>query len=95
MPDGGILKLKTRYIPVLKTIKIEIADSGTGIPEDVLSKIFNPFFTTKSQDKGTGLGLFVSYEMARKLGGDIKVISSTADSSTNPGTIFTVELPIE
>ncbi len=95
MPDGGILKLKTRYVPVLKKIKIEIADSGPGIPKDKLIKIFDPFFTTKKQGKGTGLGLFVSHEMARKLGGDIKVISATGDDAINSGTVFTVELPIE
>ncbi|MCK5154733.1 MAG: hypothetical protein KAQ93_10280, partial [Spirochaetales bacterium] len=95
MPEGGTLRLKTRYVPVLKIIKIEIADSGSGISKSVLTKIFDPFFTTKGQGEGTGLGLFVSHEMARKLGGDIKVISSTADSSINPGTVFTVELPTE
>lgn len=95
MPDGGILKLKTRYVPVLKKIKIEIADSGLGIPRDKLIKIFDPFFTTKKQGEGTGLGLFVSHEMARKLGGDLKVISSTGDDAIHSGTVFTVELPIE
>lgn len=95
MPDGGKLKLRTRYIPILKIIKIEIADSGPGIPKDELIKIFNPFFTTKKQGEGTGLGLFVSHEMVRKLGGDIKVISSTGDDATNFGTIFTIELPTE
>jgi len=78
-----------------KIIKIEITDSGPGIPNDKLIKIFTPFFTTKKQGKGTGLGLFVSHEMARKLGGDIKVISSTGDDAINSGTVFTVELPIE
>ncbi len=95
MPHGGKIRLKTRYVKVLKTIKIEIADSGPGIPKDELMKIFNPFFTTKKPGEGTGLGLFVSYEMARKLGGDIKVISSTRDSSVSSGTVFTVELPTE
>ncbi|MCD4741157.1 MAG: histidine kinase [Desulfobacteraceae bacterium] len=95
MPEGGILRLKTRYVAVLKTIKIEIADSGPGIPKSVLTKIFDPFFTTKSQGEGTGLGLFVSHEMARKLGGDIKVISSTLKDSATSGTVFTVELPTE
>ncbi|MBA3008989.1 MAG: histidine kinase [Proteobacteria bacterium] len=95
MPNGGILRLKTRYVPVLKKIKIEIADTGPGIPKDELNKIFNPFFTTKKQGEGTGLGLFISHEMARKLGGDIKVISSTVNDSINSGTVFTVELPTE
>ena len=95
MPDGGTIRLKSRYVKVLEMIKIEIADSGPGIPKDELIKIFNPFFTTKKPGEGTGLGLFVSYEMARKLGGDIKVISSTRDNSVNSGTVFTVELPTE
>jgi two-component system, NtrC family, sensor kinase len=95
MLNGGILRLKTRYVPVLKTIKIEIADTGSGIPKNELIKIFNPFFTTKKQGEGTGLGLFISYEMARKLGGDIKVISSTGNDSINSGTVFTLELPTE
>ncbi len=95
MPHGGKIRLKTRYVKVLKTVKIEIADSGPGISKDELTKIFNPFFTTKKPGEGTGLGLFVSYEMARKLGGDIKVISSTRNSSVSSGTVFTVELPTE
>lgn len=95
MSDGGTLKLKTRYVSVLNTIKIEIADSGPGIPKSVLIKIFDPFFTTKNQGEGTGLGLFVSHQMVRKLGGDIKVISSTRENSAIPGTVFTVELPTE
>ncbi|MBU1344366.1 MAG: histidine kinase [Proteobacteria bacterium] len=95
MPKGGNLRLKTRYVPVLKTIKIEIADSGPGIPKKELIQIFNPFFTTKKPGEGTGLGLFVSHEMIRKLGGDIKVISSTGEESIQHGTIFTIELPIE
>jgi signal transduction histidine kinase len=95
MPQGGVLKLKTRHVKVLRTIKIEIADSGPGIPKDERTKVFTPFFTTKQRGKGTGLGLFVSHEMVRKLGGDIRVVSSTGDESSTPGTIFTVELPTE
>ena len=89
------MRLKTRYVPVLKMIKTEIADSGPGIHKDALIKIFKPFFTTKKQGEGTGLGLFVSHQMARKLGGDIKVISSTRENSINSGTVFTLELPTE
>ena len=95
MPDGGTLKLTTRYVPVLHKVKIEIADSGPGIPKDDIAQIFNPFFTTKKQGKGTGLGLFVCHEMTRKLGGDIKVISSTGEGSTQSGTVFTIELLVE
>lgn len=95
MSDGGKLRLRTRFFPALKIIKIEVGDSGPGIPRDESIKIFNPFFTTKKQGKGTGLGLFISHQMARKLGGDIKVISSTGENAKNAGTLFTVQLPAE
>jgi signal transduction histidine kinase len=95
MPQGGTIHLKTRYVTVLKKVKIEIADSGPGIPQDELTRLFDPFFTTKKSGEGTGLGLFVSYEMARKLGGDIKVVSSTKESSSRSGTVFTLELPTD
>lgn len=95
MPDGGTLVLKTRFSPVLKLVKIEVIDSGVGIPKEELSNIFNPFYSTKKPGEGTGLGLFISYEMARKLGGDLRVVSSTRTDSKQPGTSFTLELPIK
>ncbi|MBU0972287.1 MAG: histidine kinase, partial [Proteobacteria bacterium] len=95
MPDGGNLILKTRFVPVLKMVKIEVNDSGSGIPKENISNIFTPFYSTKKPGEGTGLGLFVSYEMARKLGGDLKVVSSTHKTSNQSGTSFTLELPIE
>jgi signal transduction histidine kinase len=94
MPDGGTLAISTRHVPVLKLIKIEVADSGIGIPKEDLSNIFNPFYSTKKPGEGTGLGLFISYEMARKLGGDLKVVSSTREDANKTGTLFTLELPI-
>jgi len=93
MPAGGVLRLSTRYIPVLKLVKIEVVDSGIGICREDISNIFNPFYSTKKPGEGTGLGLFISYEMARKLGGDLKVLSSTRDDASQPGTNFTLELP--
>jgi signal transduction histidine kinase len=95
MPHGGRLKITTRYVPVLKIVKIEIADTGPGMDKEELTKIFTPFYTTKKPGEGTGLGLFVSHEMARKLGGDIKVMSSTGKSGGKPGTVFTVEFPVD
>lgn len=95
MPDGGRLVLTTRYVEVLKIIKIEVRDTGPGIPGQVLGKIFTPFFTTKERGRGTGLGLFVSHEMARKMGGALKVVSSTADDAAHSGTLFTVEFPVD
>ena len=52
-------------------VEIRIRDNGTGIPGEVLEKIFNPFFTTKDTDKGTGLGLSISHDIIRQHGGDI------------------------
>ncbi len=95
MPDGGNLVLKTRFMPVLKMVKIEVSDSGRGIPKKDISNIFTPFYSTKKHGEGTGLGLFISYEMARKLGGDLKVVSSTLNNSRRSGTSFTLELPTE
>ncbi|HDD43866.1 MAG TPA: HAMP domain-containing protein [Candidatus Desulfofervidus auxilii] len=85
MPKGGSL-----FIGVEKDnnfIKIEIADTGKGIPKEYLSRIFEPFFTTKKE--GTGLGLAVTYGIIRKHKGRIFV-----ESKVNEGTTFTILLPI-
>ena len=75
-------------------MRIDIGDTGPGIPQELLGKIFDPFYTTKKQGEGMGLGLFVSYEMARKLGGSIRAISSQGDNPDMIRTVFTVELPV-
>jgi len=72
-----------------KNIEILFADTGRGIPEENLHKIFDPFFSTKAASKGTGLGLAVSYGIVKKHGGDISV-----SSTVGKGTTFTVRLPI-
>ncbi|MCJ8500352.1 PAS domain S-box protein [Desulfatitalea alkaliphila] len=64
-------------------------DTGCGIPADVIPRIFDPYFTTKAQGKGTGLGLAVVYGIVREHGGDVRVYSEM-----NRGTIFKVYLPI-
>ena len=69
-------------------IYAEIIDNGMGIEKQNLSKIFNPFFTTKAVGTGTGLGLSISYEIIKKHGGDILV-----ESELGKGTKFTVILP--
>ena len=53
------------------TVTIMVRDNGSGIPTDVIDKIFNPFFTTKAADQGTGLGLSISNEIVRQHGGTI------------------------
>ena len=52
---------------------IKVSDNGNGIPQKVLDKIFQPFFTTKPTGQGTGLGLSLSYDIVKAHGGDIKV----------------------
>ncbi len=69
---------------------ITFNDSGKGIPEEYLGKIFEPFYTTKKEGKGTGLGLWVSYGIVKSFQGDIKV-----ESKLNMGTTFTITLPIQ
>ena len=71
-------------------VLISIADNGSGIPEDIRSKLFNPFFTTKPVGKGTGLGLSISYQIiVEKHGGKI-----WCDSTLGQGTKFTIEIPV-
>jgi signal transduction histidine kinase len=70
-------------------VVIEVADNGTGMPEQVKEKIFQPFFTTKPTGEGTGLGLSLSYDIVTKgHGGSINV-----STSTNQGTVVSVQLP--
>ena len=70
-------------------IEVVFADTGRGIPEEHMHKIFDPFFSTKAATKGTGLGLAVSYGIIKKHGGEI-----TVESVVGRGTTFTVRLPI-
>ena len=97
MENGGVLEVATRYVPVLKKVKVEIQDTGPGIPEEYIDKVFDPFFTTKKPGEGTGLGLAISYGMVRKMGGRIRVLSICAENRREPsgptGTTFVVELP--
>ncbi|PIE63488.1 MAG: histidine kinase [Desulfobacter postgatei] len=69
-------------------VKISISDTGAGIPETIQSKIFEPYFTTKEKDTGTGLGLATSHSIVKNHGGDIQF-----DSRENEGTCFHVYLP--
>ncbi len=73
-----------------ENVIISFTDSGKGIPEKNLTKVFEPFYTTKKEGKGTGLGLWVSYGIVRSFSGDIKI-----ESKLQKGTTFTVILPIQ
>jgi two-component system NtrC family sensor kinase len=87
MPDGGTLTVTTAGNTA--EISVEISDSGIGIPEENLKKIFDSFFTTKDEIKGVGLGLSVCYGFIKDHGGDIKV-----KSQVGAGTTFTITLPV-
>ena len=70
-------------------VEIKVADNGNGIPQKVLDKIFQPFFTTKPTGQGTGLGLSLSYDIVKAHGGELKV-----ETKEGEGTGFTIILPI-
>jgi signal transduction histidine kinase len=71
-------------------VVIEVADNGTGMPEQVKEKIFQPFFTTKPTGEGTGLGLSLSYDIVTKgHGGELRV-----ETKEGMGTEFIIQLPI-
>jgi signal transduction histidine kinase len=85
MPDGGSLTI--RSYGKENSILIEFEDTGTGIPKEKLMKIFDPFYTTK--EKGTGLGLAVSYNIIKKMYGTLSV-----NSEVGKGSTFTIEIPM-
>jgi hypothetical protein len=87
MPKGGWLSISTREAGAHAIV--EVADTGSGIPADYLSRIYDPFFTTKDIGKGTGLGLSITYGIVQEHGGTI-----TCDSSVGQGTRFTLTLPL-
>jgi two-component system NtrC family sensor kinase len=76
--------------PAAPCVEFAISDTGCGIPEANMQRIFDPFFTSKEVGKGTGLGLSVSYGIVRSHGGSIKV-----ESSVGEGTTFRVQLPTQ
>jgi signal transduction histidine kinase len=91
MPKAGSLFIKTRRILEEESpyICIEIQDTGNGIPEENLEKIFDPFFSTKLESEGTGLGLAIAREIVLKHGGYISV-----ESEISRGSTFRVFLPV-
>jgi len=86
MPEGGTLTVKTS--PNKDNIHIEFTDTGIGIDQEIIEKIFDSFFTTKDSIKGVGLGLSVCYGFIKEHGGHIQVSSRIGE-----GTTFTITLP--
>ena len=86
MPKGGWLSIVTRDGE--QSAVVEIGDTGSGIPAEQLSRIYDPFFTTKAIGKGTGLGLSITYGIVQEHGGTI-----TCDSAIGQGTRFILTLP--
>jgi signal transduction histidine kinase len=87
MPGGGRLAITLSSSDA--AIRLVIADSGTGIPPDVLPRIFEPWVTTKPAGRGTGLGLSLTRDTVGALGGTIDV-----QSEPGRGTVFTIDLPV-
>ncbi len=101
MPEGGKLTVRTanltaeesaqlayKGMPPADYVRIDISDTGTGIPADIVDKIFEPFFSTKEVGKGTGLGLSTVYGIVKQTGGFVYV-----DSEAGKGTSFHIFLP--
>jgi signal transduction histidine kinase len=84
------------YVPIVAIvtkkindkIEIKVKDNGNGIPQNIVDKIFQPFFTTKPTGQGTGLGLSLAYDIVKAHGGEIKVETQEGERS-----VFTVQLP--
>ena len=91
MPQGGRLSVQSAYDPTRRLGRVVVTDEGPGIPPEVLSHIFEPFFSTKSEEgRGTGLGLAIALGIVQQHGGNIEVVSTP-----QKGTAFTVLLPEE
>ena len=71
-------------------VEIRVKDNGNGIPQKIIDKIFQPFFTTKPTGQGTGLGLSLSYDIIKAHGGEIKVQTKEGE-----GSEFIIQLPVK
>lgn len=100
-PNGGKLTIRTKLLPAADVeaqgtpglvaqdhVLIEVADTGPGVPADIVEKIFDPFFTTKDEGKGTGLGLSTVHGIIGQMGGAI-----TVENAPEGGAVFKICLP--
>jgi CheY-like chemotaxis protein len=91
MPRGGVISMRTRVGPTRNgdhRVVVEVADTGQGIPPEIMDQIFEPFFTTKALGRGTGLGLATAMGIVQQSGGTIDVRSTPGE-----GSVFTIDLP--
>ncbi len=97
MPEGGDIWIESRYDGLKREVLVQVEDTGTGIPEHLREKVFNPFFTTKPFGKGTGLGLSISLGIIKSFGGDLRIARSgpagTAIVIVLPEIIASLKLP--
>lgn len=89
MPTGGRLTIRSRHAEPAGCVAVDFADTGCGIPQENLSQVFDPFFTTRPVGKGVGLGLTIAYSILQQHGGSIQLHSSVGKGST-----FTVLVPL-
>lgn len=87
--DGGRVEIASNYSEKEHAIIVQVRDTGCGIAQDVIDRIWDPFFTTKEVGKGVGLGLALSYNIVKRHGGEISV-----KSTVGVGSQFTVRLPV-
>ena len=87
MPKGGTLTIRITLPETQdsKSVRIEVIDTGPGVPENLRQRIFDPYFTTKEQGKGTGLGLAVSGSIVAAHGGKVEL-----ETSVGRGTTFRI-----
>jgi two-component system NtrC family sensor kinase len=90
MPRGGNLWVRTRSLPQSSQIELQVRDDGSGMTEEVRTKLFEPFVTTKPEGKGVGLGLAISRSIIERHHGNIQV-----ESEVGRGTTFYIFLPVD
>jgi len=88
MPDGGTLTIASSFDPETEMVEIKIEDTGCGIADEDLHQIFDPFYSTKTEGKGLGLGLSMVYGIIDRHKGSV-----TVDSELGKGAIFTIRFP--
>jgi signal transduction histidine kinase len=85
MPGGGTLSIAVTAVP--DGVRVEVADTGAGIPADVIDRLFDPWVTTKPVGHGTGLGLAIVRDVVRAHGGSISAVNREV------GALFVIDLP--